>query len=87
MNYRRKRVDWDAEIKKTEKIKRKGLLMSAFSFAGACAFVFGISRYTGVEFQLMDQLEISMMVKLKQLMQQSLENSKELWNGQINSEN
>lgn len=43
----RKRVDWDAEIQKTEKIRRKGILMSAVSFAAACAFIFGMSKFTG----------------------------------------
>ncbi len=52
-NYRRrKRVDWDEEIKKTERIKRKGFLISALSFAMACAFIFGIHKFTGSEFQL-----------------------------------
>ena len=43
----RKRVDWDAEIRKTENIRRKGLLMSGLSFGLACALIFGMSRYTG----------------------------------------
>jgi hypothetical protein len=43
---RRKRVDWDAEIQKTEKIRRKGLFMSVLSFGMAVAFIFGMSRYT-----------------------------------------
>ena len=42
----RKRVDWDEEIRKTEQIKRKGLLMSLVSFAVAAAFIFGIGRFT-----------------------------------------
>ena len=52
MISRRKRIDWDAEIKKTENIKRKGILKSSVSFAAACAFIFGISRFTGAEFQV-----------------------------------
>ena len=52
-NYRkRKRVDWDAEIKKTENIKRKGLLMSAVSFVAACAFIFGVSRSAGINVEI-----------------------------------
>ncbi|MBQ3394825.1 MAG: hypothetical protein IJG55_00670, partial [Synergistaceae bacterium] len=43
---RRKRVDWDAEIQKTEKICRKGILMSILSFAMAAAFIFGMSKST-----------------------------------------
>ncbi len=42
----RKRVDWDEEIRKTEQIKRKGLLMSLVSFAVAVAFIFGIGKFT-----------------------------------------
>ena len=42
----RKRVDWDEEIRKTEQIKRKGLLMSVVSFAVAAAFIFRIGRFT-----------------------------------------
>ena len=49
---RRKRVDWDAEIRKTEKIRRKGLLMSMLSFGMAVAFIFGMSRYTGASIEL-----------------------------------
>ena len=48
----RKRVDWDAEIRKTENIRRKGLLMSALSFGVACALIFGMSKYTGKSIEL-----------------------------------
>ena len=50
--YRRKRVDWDAEIQKTEKIRRKGILMSILSFAMAAAFIFGMSRSTGTDIKI-----------------------------------
>jgi len=43
---RRKKIDWDAEIEKTEKIKRRGFFMSGLSFALACVLIFGISRAT-----------------------------------------
>ena len=49
---RRRRVDWDAEIRKTEKIRRKGLLMSMLSFGMAVAFIFGMSRYTGASVEI-----------------------------------
>ncbi len=54
MNTRskRKRVDWDAEIRKTENIRRRGIMMSIVSFASACAFIFGISKFSGQEFEL-----------------------------------
>ncbi len=42
----RKRVDWDAEIRKTEQIRRKGLFMSILSFGMAIAFIFGMSRFS-----------------------------------------
>ncbi|MBQ3694189.1 MAG: hypothetical protein IJP97_04530 [Synergistaceae bacterium] len=49
---RRKRVDWDAEIQKTEKIRRKGILMSILSFAMAAAFIFGMSKSTGNDIKI-----------------------------------
>ena len=48
----RKRVDWEAEIQKTEQIKRKGLLMSLVSFAVAVAVIFGVSRSTGANIEI-----------------------------------
>ena len=48
----RKRVDWDAEIEKTEKIRRKGLFMSVLSFGMAVAFIFGMSRSTGADIEI-----------------------------------
>ncbi|MDR1048452.1 MAG: hypothetical protein LBL51_01750 [Synergistaceae bacterium] len=41
---RRRRVDWDEELRKTERIRRKGLFMSALSFGVAMVFIFGASR-------------------------------------------
>jgi len=52
MTYKRKRVDWDAEIRKTENIRRKGLLMSVLSFGMAVAFIFGITRSTGADVEI-----------------------------------
>ncbi|MBQ3763525.1 MAG: hypothetical protein IJQ74_01080 [Synergistaceae bacterium] len=52
MRTQRKRVDWDAEIRKTENIRRKGMLMSALSFAMAAAFIFGMSRSTGADIEI-----------------------------------
>ena len=48
----RKRVDWDAEIRKTEQIRRKGLFMSILSFGMAIAFIFGMSRFTGADVEI-----------------------------------
>ncbi len=48
----RKRVDWDAEIQKTEKIRRKGIFMSVLSFAMAIAFIFGMSKSTGANIEI-----------------------------------
>ena len=48
----RKRVDWDEEIRKTEKIKRKGFLMSGLSFAAAIAFIFGMTKYSGADVEI-----------------------------------
>lgn len=47
MRSGRKRIDWDEEIRKTERIRRKGIFMSALSFAMAAAFIFGMSKFTG----------------------------------------
>ena len=52
MRTKRKRVDWDAEIRKTENIRRKGLLMSILSFGMAVAFIFGMSRYSGNDIEI-----------------------------------
>jgi len=50
MRYREKyRVDWDEEIRKTERIRRKGLFISALGFAVAVIFILGINR-TGAGF-------------------------------------
>ncbi|MBQ9419016.1 MAG: hypothetical protein IJU31_01430 [Synergistaceae bacterium] len=49
---KRPRIDWDAEIQKTENIKRRGFLMSGLSFALACALIFGMSRATGSEIEI-----------------------------------
>lgn len=52
MRSQRKRVDWDAEIRKTENIRRRGLLMSVLSFGMAIAFIFGMSRSTGADIEI-----------------------------------
>ena len=45
MRYREKhRVDWDEEVRKTERIRRKGLFISALGFGVAVLFIFGINR-------------------------------------------
>ena len=48
----RQRVDWDEEVRKTERIRRKGLFISALSFCVAVAFILGAGRLSesGVEF-------------------------------------
>lgn len=52
MKSQRKRVDWDAEIQKTENIRRRGLFMSILSFGMAVAFIFGMSRSTGADIEI-----------------------------------
>ena len=49
---RRKRIDWDEEIRKTDRIKRRGMFISALSMAMACAFIFGAGRFTGSEIEI-----------------------------------
>ena len=47
MSYRhRRRVDWDEEIRKTERIRRRGLFTSLLSFA---AVLIGVNRTGGVD--------------------------------------
>ncbi|MDR1377846.1 MAG: hypothetical protein LBJ36_02180 [Synergistaceae bacterium] len=42
MSYRkRRRVDWDEELRKTEHIRRKGLFTSALGFGVAMIFIMG----------------------------------------------
>jgi len=42
MRYREKhRVDWDEELRKTERIRRKGLFISALGFGVAMLFILG----------------------------------------------
>lgn len=49
---RRRRVDWDEEIRKTDRIRRRGLALSALSFAVALAVIFAAGRMGGVEVAL-----------------------------------
>jgi len=50
VRYRQKhRVDWDEEIRKTERIRRKGLFISALGFGVAVLFILGTNR-AGVDF-------------------------------------
>lgn len=46
---RRQRVDWDEEIRKTERIRRRGFVMSAFSFAVAVGVIFAVGRLGGIQ--------------------------------------
>ena len=41
---RRKRVDWEKEIRKTEEIRMRGFKISILGFAIAVLFLFGASR-------------------------------------------
>ncbi len=41
---RRRRIDWDEEIKKTERIRWKGLRFSIAAFGLAAFWIFGVSR-------------------------------------------
>ncbi len=49
---RRKKIDWDKELEKTEKIKRRGFFMSGLSFALACVLIFGMGKATGAEIEI-----------------------------------
>ncbi len=48
----RHKVDWDKEIEKSEKIRKRGILMSTVSFAVACAFIFGATRFSGASLEI-----------------------------------
>jgi hypothetical protein len=41
---RRKRIDWDEEIRKTEQIRWRGIRFSLASFALALFWIFGVGR-------------------------------------------
>ena len=41
----RRRVDWDEEIRKTERIRRKGLFISGLGFGVAVICIFGANRF------------------------------------------
>lgn len=41
---KRRRVDWDEELRKTERIRRRGLFISALGFGVAVIFIFGAGR-------------------------------------------
>jgi membrane protein implicated in regulation of membrane protease activity len=41
---KRKRVDWEKELQKTEEIRMKGFRMSLLGFGVAALFIFGASR-------------------------------------------
>jgi hypothetical protein len=41
---KRKRVDWEKELQKTEEIRMKGFRTSIFGFVIAVLFIFGVSR-------------------------------------------
>ena len=40
----RRRVDWDEEIRKTERIRRRGFFISALGFGVAVIFILGANR-------------------------------------------
>ena len=51
MRYREKyRVDWDEEIRKTERIRRNGLFISAIGIGVALLFIVGVNR-AGIGFE------------------------------------
>ncbi|NLL37271.1 MAG: hypothetical protein GX256_07105 [Fretibacterium sp.] len=47
MRPRRRRVDWDEELRKTERIRKKGFFISGLSFAVAMVVLIGASRMGG----------------------------------------
>ena len=49
---RRRRVDWDEELRKTERIRRRGVGLSALSLAVALAVIFGVGRMGGFDVAL-----------------------------------
>ena len=46
---RRRRVDWDEEIRKTDRIRRRGFALSALSLVVALGVIFGVGRMGGVD--------------------------------------
>lgn len=41
---RRRRIDWDEELKKTEQIRRKGFFLSGLSFGLSALLIYGASH-------------------------------------------
>lgn len=49
---RRRRVDWDEELRKTERIRRRGFALTGLSFAVALGVIVGVGRLGGVNVAL-----------------------------------
>jgi hypothetical protein len=43
-NRNRRRIDWDEELRKTERIRRRGLFVSVLGFGVAVIFILGANR-------------------------------------------
>ena len=53
MRYReRRRLDWDEEFRKTERIRRKGFFISGLGFGVAAICIFGVNRMGDVGIEL-----------------------------------
>ena len=48
----RRRVDWDEEIRKTERIRRRGFFISALGFVVATVVITAVSGMNGVDAEL-----------------------------------
>ena len=46
---RRRRVDWEGEIRKTDRIRKRGFALSALSLAVALGVIFGVGRMGGID--------------------------------------
>ena len=46
---RRKRIDWEKEMQKTEEIRRRGFMTSILGFVAAALVIFGASRINNDE--------------------------------------
>jgi len=52
MKYKRQRVDWDEEIRKTERIRRRGFFISALGFGVALVFILGTNRLNVLDVEI-----------------------------------
>ena len=68
MRYReRRRIDWDEEIRKTERIRRKGFFISLLGFGMAGIFIFAAKRMGDLGVELIRKIIFAVCVVMSML--------------------